>query len=92
MPGRDAEYAAESSPQNSVRLASIGSSQKRSNGTITSDIDIIDIRCDAIETDLKVEITSMLKPAKGPRHMPTLLLYDSLGLQIFEKVGTTRFI
>jgi hypothetical protein len=88
MPARDAEYAAEP-PE---RLASIGNSQKRSNGTITSDIDIIDIRCDAIEMDLKVEIISMLKPAKGPRKMPTLLLYNDRGLQIFEKVGIAVFV
>lgn len=88
MPARDAEYAAESPPHNSARLANMGTSQKHLNGTITSDIDIIDIRCDAIEMDLKVEITSMLKPGKGPRKLPTLLLYDEKGLQIFEKVGT----
>lgn len=87
MPCRDAEYAAESPPQNPGKLASICNSQKRTNGTITSDIDIIDIRCDAIEMDLKAEIMSMLKPAKGPRKIPTLLLYDQKGLQIFEKVG-----
>lgn len=67
------------------------SSVKLSNGTITSDIDIIDIRSDAIEMDLKVEILSMLKPTKGPREMPTLLLYDEKGLQIFEKVGIYEF-
>jgi hypothetical protein len=50
------------------------------------EIDIIDIRCDAIEMDLKAEILSMLKPEKGPRKLPTLLLYDEKGLQIFEKV------
>lgn len=86
----EAEYAAEPKrplPQTLTGLTKIDASVKHSNGTITSDIDIIDIRSDAIEMDLKVEILSMLKPAKGPKKMPTLLLYDEKGLQIFEKVG-----
>jgi hypothetical protein len=87
---REAEYAVEPKwppPQTLRGLTKMDASVKLSNGTITSDIDIIDIRSDAIEIDLKVEILSMLKPAKGPKKMPTLLLYDEKGLQIFEKVG-----
>lgn len=52
-----------------------------------SKIDIIDIRREAVEIDLKLEITSLLKPEKGPKKLPTLLLYDEQGLQMFEKVG-----
>jgi hypothetical protein len=51
-----------------------------------SDIDIIDIRGDAMEMDLGAEILSMLKPEKGPKRLPTLLLYDEKGLQLFEEV------
>lgn len=51
------------------------------------DINIIDIRRDGIEVDLKKEILSSLKPKHGPKTMPTLLLYDERGLQIFEKAG-----
>ncbi len=60
--------------------------KSHSGNKITSDINIIDIRYDTIETDLEHEIWSMLKPVKGPKKMPTLLLYDEKGLQIFEKV------
>jgi hypothetical protein len=87
---REAEYPAEPKrppPQLLRGLSKMDSSVKLSNGTITSGIDIIDIRSDAIGMDLKAEILSMLKPTKGPRKMPTLLLYDEKGLQIFEKVG-----
>jgi len=92
---REAEYAADPKqplPQALRGLTKIDPSVKLSNSTIPSDIDVIDIRSDAIEMDLKVEILSMLKPAKGPRKMPTLLLYDEKGLQIFEKVGMYDFI
>jgi hypothetical protein len=87
---REAGYAAKprrTPPQIFRGLTKMDASVKLSNGLITSDIDIIDIRSDATEMDLKVEILSMLKPAKGPKKMPTLLLYNETGLQIFEKVG-----
>jgi hypothetical protein len=93
MKFREAEYAAEpkQTPPKTLRGLTKLDSVKLSNGTITSDIDIIDIRSDTIEMDLKVEILSMLKPAKGPKKLPTLLLYDEQGLQIFEKVGIYDF-
>lgn len=52
-----------------------------------SDIDIIDIRLEAVDIDLKAEISSSLAPQNGLKKLPTLLLYDENGLQIFEKVG-----
>lgn len=54
------------------------------------DIDILDIRGDAIEIDLKAEILSSLRPEIGLKNLPTLLLYDEKGLQIFEEVRDTR--
>lgn len=47
---------------------------------------IIDIRREIVELGLKDELVSALDPAKGPRSLPTLLLYDEKGLQIFEEV------
>jgi hypothetical protein len=47
---------------------------------------IIDIRRSLVEVSLKEEIMSMLNPARGPRTLPTLLLYNEEGLQIFEEV------
>jgi hypothetical protein len=90
----EAEYAAEPKwppPQNLRGQTKNDAPVKSSKRTITSDIDIIDIRSNATEMDLKVEILSMLKPVKGPKKMPTLLLYDERGLQIFEKVGVYNF-
>jgi hypothetical protein len=50
-----------------------------------SEIDIIDIRHDATEMNIKEEISRLLQPERGPKKLPTLLLYDERGLQIFEK-------
>jgi hypothetical protein len=50
-----------------------------------SNIDIIDIRHDAVETNLREEVLASLRPLSGPKKMPTLLLYDERGLQLFEK-------
>lgn len=52
-----------------------------------SNIDIIDIRHDAVELNLKDEIMASLRPQSGPKTMPTLLLYDERGLQLFEEVS-----
>jgi hypothetical protein len=49
-------------------------------------LDIIDIRQHAIELDLGADIMLLLNPDKGPKTLPTLLLYDEKGLQIFEEV------
>lgn len=49
-------------------------------------LDIIDIRSAAVELNLKDEITGLIKPKDGPRRMPTLLLYNERGLQLFEQV------
>ncbi|KAM4058983.1 histidine-specific methyltransferase, SAM-dependent domain-containing protein [Hirsutella rhossiliensis] len=50
-------------------------------------LDIIDIR-DGREScfNLKDEVASMLNPVHGPRKLPTLLLYDEKGLQMFEEI------
>jgi uncharacterized SAM-dependent methyltransferase len=50
-------------------------------------IDVIDIRRDAIEIKLKDEIMNSLRPQSGPKTLPTLLLYDERGLQLFEEVS-----
>jgi len=62
------------------------------NGTTTTpvtsktEVDIIDIRRAAVELNLKAEVLSMFSAKDGPRQLPTLLLYDERGLQLFEKV------
>lgn len=50
-------------------------------------VDIIDIRHDAMELSLKDEILNSLTPHEGPKRLPTLLLYDERGLQLFEEVS-----
>lgn len=50
-------------------------------------LDIIDIRCAAVEINLKDEINALFKPKVGPRKLPTLLLYDERGLQLFEEAN-----
>lgn len=48
---------------------------------------IIDIRHDGAEIELKDEILASLTPKSGLKSLPTLLLYDERGLQIYEEVG-----
>lgn len=52
-----------------------------------SNIDIIDIRHDAVEVNLKDEILRSLRPESGIKTLPTLLLYNERGLQLFEEVS-----
>src|SRR4051812_16023483 len=52
-----------------------------------AEVDIIDIRRAAVEISLKAEVLSMFFPKDGPRKLPTLLLYDERGLQLFEHVS-----
>lgn len=49
-------------------------------------LDIIDIQNERVEINLKDEILSQMNPEDGPRTLPTLLLYDERGLQLFEDV------
>ncbi|KAJ2972294.1 hypothetical protein NUW58_g9215 [Xylaria curta] len=48
--------------------------------------DIIDIRRNKVKDSLKGEIYRLFHSQKGPRELPTLLLYDVKGLQLFEKI------
>ena len=66
------------------------SSKTPQNLEHASTIDIIDIRHDAVELNLKDEIMSSLRPQSGPKKMPTLLLYDERGLQLFEEVSPSN--
>ena len=47
-------------------------------------LDIVDIRGDMPEIDLKEQVVSMLK--QSPRMLPTMLVYNDKGLQLFEEV------
>lgn len=53
---------------------------------LQKDVDIIDIRQAAVEINLKGEIHKLFRPEEGPRKLPTLLVYDEKGLQLFEQV------
>lgn len=68
------------------RGKTIYSFQKHTETPYIPTIDIIDIRHDGVETNLREEIFNSLKPKAGPKTMPTLLLYDERGLQIFEEI------
>lgn len=59
----------------------------------STNIDIIDIRHDSIEINLKDEILKSLEvPTMGSKSLPTLLLYDEKGLQLFEEVDRPKLI
>ena len=50
-------------------------------------VNIIDIRRAAVEISLKSEIRTLFLSTDGPRTLPTLLLYNERGLQLFESVS-----
>lgn len=60
----------------------------KQNGNIPSPspLSIIDIRGEYVEMNLKDEIATSFNPDDGPRKLPTLLLYNEKGLQLFEDV------
>ena len=64
-----------------------GAYKPRQGATETPLFDIINIRRDTAKTDLKEEIHKLVR--SQPRPLPSLLLYDEKGLQIFEKVDLT---
>ena len=50
-------------------------------------LEILDIRRDQIEHSLKAEIFRQLQPVDGQeKQLPTLLLYDEVGLRLFEEI------
>lgn len=57
--------------------------------SLPESINIIDIRSDAVAFNLKQEIFQLFRPDEGPRKLPTMLLYDEKGLQLFEQVCAT---
>ena len=52
-----------------------------------SQVDIIDIRDGVVQFNLKEGIHRLFRPQEGYRKLPTLLLYDEKGLQLFEDVS-----
>jgi uncharacterized SAM-dependent methyltransferase len=50
-------------------------------------VEIVDIHRDDLDFSLVDDLYKGLNPAEGtPRSFPTLLLYDTKGLKIFEKI------
>ena len=66
-------------------MGSLGSpTSPDANGTF---LEIIDIRSDTGQIELKQDILNGLHPMNGySKTLPTLLLYDELGLRLFEKI------
>lgn len=69
----------------------MGLSDVRTTRSVVSDSSpkhhIIDIRHTSVESNLKAEVLALFHNKHGPRMLPTLLLYDDRGLQLFEKVS-----
>ena len=51
-----------------------------------SNMSITDIRQGGADICLLHEIRQKLNPGKGERKLPTMLLYDEKGLQLFEEI------
>ncbi|KAH9908705.1 C-type lectin protein [Xylariomycetidae sp. FL2044] len=75
------------SPPAELRLAVPRSKlAKGADIALPKKVDIVDIRQTTVENNLKQEIYSLFHPQEGPRRLPTLLLYDEKGLQLFEEI------
>ncbi|OTA58386.1 hypothetical protein K449DRAFT_334626 [Hypoxylon sp. EC38] len=72
-------------PQLSISQSKLEKGAGKTTGQ-SPHVDIIDIRQAAVEINLKEEIHRLLSPQEGPRKLPTLLLYDKKGLQLFEEI------
>lgn len=57
------------------------------SATYTNDVDIVDIRQGDLGSSLANDIHSGLNPPDGTRRsLPTMLLYDTKGLKLFEEI------
>lgn len=83
MPAADVSITLPSAPLSDIKGG--GSDHKASKASV----DIVDIRRAAVEINLKEDILSQFHPKTGPRTLPTLLLYNERGLQLFEDVRPT---
>jgi hypothetical protein len=64
----------------------LGVKPVETNSTV-KDVSIFDIRGQRAEYSILEDIKQGLRPKPGvPRSLPTLLLYDTKGLQLFEKI------
>ncbi|POS88303.1 hypothetical protein EPUL_000094 [Erysiphe pulchra] len=63
------------------------SSYERSTANISSPHkSIFDIRCSSVDNQLKEEVLKSLNPTSGTKTLPTMLLYNERGLQLFEEI------
>ncbi|KAJ9148910.1 hypothetical protein NKR23_g4566 [Pleurostoma richardsiae] len=69
-----------------ARGGKMGAAHAAPNAVPSAAVDILDIRRAAVETNLKEDILALFHPKQGPRKLPTLLLYDERGLQLFEDI------
>ncbi len=74
-------------PSGGVVRSKVGKGDVSAQTTPGRGLDIVDIRAAAVEISLKEEILALFHPTTGPRKLPTLLLYDERGLQLFEDVS-----
>ena len=74
-------------PQGKVDKTSGGPNPKQHTNAGTKPTDIIDIRREIVGISVLDELRRGLRVAPGvEKRLPTLLLYDDIGLQLFEKI------
>jgi hypothetical protein len=75
-----------------ISTSGVVESQRPANGDsaapdLSSHVRIVDIRRNGIDHSILDDMLTKLQPAKGAeKRMPTLLLYDSNGLRLFEQI------
>lgn len=73
-----------------MSLLGKGCGEKKVDKAGEVSVHIIDIRRKAVEINLKEDILAQFHSKTGPRTLPTLLLYNERGLQLFEDVRSAN--
>jgi hypothetical protein len=80
--------AAVATPEEALHRSALPRAKPQPDKLVSSpDDNIIDIRRVALEINLKDDILNMWNDDSAPRKLPTMLLYNERGLQLFEDVG-----
>lgn len=75
-------------PRKSQKLSKMRATNDNNGSSHENEVEILDIRVNkaGLESSLMDDIVAGLKKEAGEKTLPTLLLYDDLGLKLFEEI------